>query len=60
VPGIGQAAEGATAPGISQAPGTERAWTVWKVFREGPPKGQSSQVAATEGGPEPEPVKVVL
>src|SRR4029450_1026948 len=24
--------------------------TVWKEFREEPPKGQSSQVAATEGG----------
>src|SRR4029079_16305179 len=43
-------AEGATAPGISQAPRTARAWTVWKESREGPPKGQSSQVAATEGG----------
>src|SRR5262245_51490456 len=46
------AAEGATAPGISQAPGTARARTVWKVPREGPPKGQSSQVAKTEGGPD--------
>ena len=50
VSGFRPAAEGATAPGISQAPGTARAETVWKVLREGPPKGQSSQVAATEGG----------